>query len=247
MRGRPGLLTGREVPLMVVCWWASGLACALPASASSPGRASADAEQAPDRVVAEVVAPPEPDRAEYHRLSLELEALVARNAWAGVERTFQELLATGVTPSYGDWMRGAESARLEGDVQEVYARLLAAKDRSEENRTAVEWLWELDKAYGSVFLACDPGSNLVLASDVVPFDPGARRAIEYAQAQVRDRCLFQGRLPEGTYRFYTHTVDVRPKVQSVYVDLRGTEIPRSERRDLKRAHEEQAAAVAADP
>ncbi len=221
---------------MVVCWWASALAQAAPVAGPRPVSAE----------VAEI-APPEPDRAEYHRLSHELEALVARNAWAGVERTFQELLATGMSPSYGDWMRGAESARLRGDIQEVYVRLLAARDLADDDRTAVEWLWELDRAYGKVSLACDPGSNLVLTSDVAPFDPDRARAIEFAQARIREDCLFAGRLPEGTYRFYTHTIEVRPKVQSIYVDLRGTEIPRSERRHLKRAHEEQAAAVEDGP
>ncbi|MCB9685220.1 MAG: hypothetical protein H6738_06635 [Alphaproteobacteria bacterium] len=209
---------------MSLCWWVAG-ALAGPAAP---------------------VVEPEPDPAEYRRLSVELEALAARNAWAGVERTFQELLATGVEPSYGDWMRGAESARLSGDIQEVYLRLMSAKDRSDDNRTAVDWLWDLDHRYGTVFLACDAGSNIVLEAEQIPFDPDQARAIAFAQERVRTSCLYQGRLPGGVYHFYTHTIEVEPLLQSTYVDLRGTSIPRSRRRELKRAWAEQDQAATSD-
>lgn len=185
------------------------------------------------------VVEPEPDPAEYRRLSQELEALATRNAWVGVERTFQELLATGVEPSYADWMNGAQSARRTGDLQEVYLRLSAARDRSEDNREAQDWLWSLDHTYGTVFLACDPGSNIVLQPEVTPFDPDQARVIAFAQEKIRSGCLFQGRLPGGRYHFYTHTIDVEPLLQSTYVDLRGTSIPRSARRELKRAWADQ--------
>ena len=68
-----------------------------------------------------------PDRAEYNRLTQELELMAGKRAWSGAERVFQSLVDTGAAPSFEDWMRGAHAARALGDLTSVHARLLAAK------------------------------------------------------------------------------------------------------------------------
>ena len=181
------------------------------------------------------VAPVVPDPAEYTRLSQELEALTSKNAWAGVERTFQELLATGVEPSHLDWYRGAQSARMVGDIGGARARLERAKGQGKgDERSIIDLMWAIDTRYGRVFLACDPGSYITLRSEAMPFDPDLRRSIEFAQARIREECFFDGMLPAGRYTFFEHTVDVVPKVMDARVDLRGIEIDRKKRKALRK-------------
>lgn len=174
-----------------------------------------------------------PDTAEYNRLTQELERLSARNAWVGVERTFRELVATGVPPSYDDWYRGAQSARALGDIAGAYERAKNAA-RIQGEHAIVDWLASIDAQFGKAFLACDEGSHITLRTDALPFDPDQRRAIEFAQAEIRERCLFEGRLPAGTYDFFGQELEVMPRVQEVRVDLRGVEIDRKTKKALRK-------------
>lgn len=192
-------------------------------------------------------APVAPDLAEYERLTQELESLASKNAWTGVERTFQELVATGVAPSTADWLRGAEAARAVGDIGTVYQRVREARKLEPDNRMIVEWLYDMDQRFGHVVLACDPGSLLQLRVEALPFDPEAQRAIRFAQEQIRDACWFDGRLPEGTYKFYEKEIHVVPQVQTVRLDLRGLEIPKTIRKYLKAEWEKTLAAEAGAP
>jgi hypothetical protein len=194
-----------------------------------------------------VPASPVPNVAEYERLTQELEVLASKNAWSGVERTFQELLATGVPPSAADWLRGAESARVVGDIGTVYLRVREARKVEPDNRMIVEWLYAMDQQFGQVVLACDLGSLIQLRCDAMPFDPEAQRAIRFAQQQIRDTCWFDGRLPEGNYRFYEKEIQVVPQVQTVRLDLRGLEIPRPIRKYLKEEWDKTLAAEAVTP
>jgi hypothetical protein len=181
------------------------------------------------------LAPVVSDPAEYTRLTQELEALTSKNAWAGVERTFQELLATGVSPSHLDWYRGAQSARIIGDTGEARARLEHAKGLGAgDERAIIELMWDIDLRYGRVFLACDPGSYITLQSEAMPFDPDLRRSIEFAQGRVREECRFEGLLPAGVYTFYEERVEVRPKVMDVRLDLRGVDIERKKKKALRK-------------
>ncbi len=175
-----------------------------------------------------------PDQAEYNRLTQELELLAAKSAWAGAERAFRALQATGVPASFDDLLRGAHAARALGDITSVRARLVAAKDLREE-REVLDWLWALDNAFGQVWLACDPGSYIALEPEVVPFDPDQKRAIEFAQAEIARGCAYDGLLPQGTYRFFTQELKVMPRVQTVRVDIRGIEIDRKTRKKLEKA------------
>ena len=54
---------------------------------------------------------------EHNRLSVELQTLAQRGAWAGVERTFLRLVSTGIEPDFDDWVVGAASARARGDMK----------------------------------------------------------------------------------------------------------------------------------
>lgn len=155
--------------------------------------------------------------AEYVRLSQELEKLASRNAWPGVERTYTDLVATGVSPSFDDHMYGAHSARELGDISAAHTRLLAA-NAIKEDKQVLDWLWEIDSTYGQVFLAADPGAT-ELKAEVMPFEPDQAHAVEFAAAKIAETGMFEGYLPQGKYTFGDFEVNIQPR-QSPRVDLR---------------------------
>jgi hypothetical protein len=169
-------------------------------------------------------APSQKDQAEFVRLTEEVEKLAHRNAWAGVERTFLQLLETGITPSFDAWVSGAHASRAIGDVGACRTRLSAANELTED-REIVDWLWTIDAEYGKVFLACDQGKNPAsLDITTMPFNPDHQRAVEFAKAQVAEGCYLDGYLPQGVYTFKTESIEdeikVIPRIQTVRMDLR---------------------------
>lgn len=172
------------------------------------------------------------ERSEYNRLTQELELLAIKRAWTGAERTFRALLATGAQPSASDWLRGAHAARAVGDLLATRERLVAAKQVGAAP-AALEWLAAIDDEYGRVQLACDPGSKIRLVPEAMPLDPDQRRAVEHAVRRIEESCSFDGLLPGGRYQFYTHAFRVIPRVQTVWVDLRGARIDRKLIRSLQ--------------
>src|SRR5262249_23099901 len=158
-----------------------------------------------------------------------IERLAAKNAWVGVERTFEELLHTGVPPSWDDWWRGAQAARATGDIAAARERLRSA-NAIREDRAVIDTLWEIDSKFGAVTLSCDPGSYLELQTASSPFDPDLLRAIEFAEAAIHDRCSFNGLLPIGQYAFYDRVLDVTARQDTLVIDLRGLPIDRRTRK-----------------
>ena len=162
---------------------------------------------------------------EHNRLSVELQTLAQRGAWAGVERTFLRLVSTGIEPDFDDWVVGAASARARGDMKATKLRLYEASKLGED-RTVSDGLWELRQNYADVSLRCssrllkkkDPPS---LEVEVMPFDPVQVAAIAYAKASISEDCTFDGLLPRGTYSFMDRSFTVRPNIETVSLDLRG--------------------------
>jgi hypothetical protein len=169
---------------------------------------------------------------EYNRLSEEIGRLAAKSAWTGVERTFEELLRTGVDPSWDDWWLGAQAARATGDLGAARERLRAA-NAIREDRVIIDTLWDIDHKFGAVALSCDPGSYVTLTRRIAPFDPDLLRAIEFAEAAIHDRCAFDGLLPAGSYTFYDRELEVVAGETAPPIDLRGLEIDRRTRKELK--------------
>lgn len=176
---------------------------------------------------------PDPvERSEYNRLTQELELLAAKRAWVGAERIFQALLSTGADPSFADWLRGAHAARAAGDLLSTRQRLASAQ-QVRHDPAVQEWIIAIDNDYGRVRLACDPGSRIQLLPEALPLDPDQRRAVERAVAQIHEGCAFDGLLPRGSYRFYTQSFRVIPRVQTVWLDLRGARIDRKLLKELQ--------------
>lgn len=213
------------------CWLSLAIAQPQPELSAPevlPRDASADLAALSERSTG----PGSDARGEYNRLSEEMETLVSKNAWVGVERTFQQLVATGVPLTFEDWVRGADAARAVGDVAAVRQRLLSALALREDRRV-LDWLWDLDQRYGAVLLQCDRGAQLVLEPQVAALDPDVRRAIALARQRVHDACYFQGLLPVGSYTLHETSFEVQPGRAVLTIDLRGLRLDRETRRRLK--------------
>lgn len=136
---------------------------------------------------------------EYKRLSHEMDRLAKRTAWAGVERTFSRMLETGIEPTFEDLETAAHAAQALGNIEAALSRLQrAAKIR--EDKDLFDWVWAIQRAYGTVLLAGDPG-KVTLEPKVMPFDPTQAKVVAYAQQSIVETGVFEGMLPVGEYTF----------------------------------------------
>jgi hypothetical protein len=147
----------------------------------------------------------EVEEAEHRRIREEMKRLASRNAWAGVERNFQELLAlqakSDVEISYEEWRLGAQAAQNLGDMQALRDRLAQAV-RIEGKEEDIAWLEQIDKNFGSANLrSVDKDSVPTLTIAAMPFAADQRAALEYAQKQLAEKRAFRGLLPPGDYTF----------------------------------------------
>ena len=192
------------------------------------------------------------DQAEAIRLSQELEKLSNRNAWAGVERTYQLLVKTPGPLAREDHTRGAQAAQALGKMAEARERLQLANKFGEDS-DIMDWLWDIDSNYGRVFLAGDEG-EISLVCNQMPFNPVQAKAVQHAIATIENTGLFEGLLPQGEYVLKTphssmcatppvdgacaQPVHVMPRIQNVRIDLRTAQgIKRAEKKRKKEQRE----------
>lgn len=171
------------------------------------------------------VVSPAAQAAEVQRLTDEIIKLAHRNAWPGVERTYERLET--ISKSMGDeafdllpnagtiHMQGAEASRMLGRTLLSQTRLLRGK-RSLENRVGgtkdptlaeiLDSLEAIEKTYGAVTIAPRSGSTskkerkqLQLIPIVQPFAPDQQKSIEVAALVIKDTGSFTGLLPAGNY------------------------------------------------
>jgi len=144
--------------------------------------------------------PPDPAvvAAEHQRLSGEIQQLARRQAWAGLEQRFTELVELGIAPGFDDLVYGAHAARGLGNAQGASDRLRqAARIRSTPEIKA--WLADLATGYGHVVLSSANRRPAALVPEVLPFAPDQRAAVEFAIATFAEQGRFDGLLPVGTY------------------------------------------------
>lgn len=196
--------------------------CALLSSASLASNEVEFAEV--DATAAEVA------ESEYRRLHEELDRLAKRNAWPGVERTFQKMLATGVEPQFEDLKVAAHAAQASGDIAAARDRLAKASGLKED-KEILDWLWSIDSQYGPVFFAGNPG-DVALEPKVMPFDPIQAKAVQHAAKQVEETGIFEGLLPKGDYTFGGAELEVGSSVKRV--DLRDDSGVRKSRRKKRK-------------
>ena len=134
------------------------------------------------------------DRAEVRRLSEELQKLARREAWRGVERFYQSILATPGNPSFDDHVAAAHAAASRGEFEAVRFRLVAAHNLAED-REVIEWMWFIDNSFGEVDVLA--AGDRMLRVERLPFDRSKVAAVEFAQEAIQEAGRFSGLLPEG--------------------------------------------------
>ena len=162
-------------------------------------------------------------QAEHVRLSETMQKLASRNAWEGVERTYQELGALGIPLTDGDHYLAAQAAWSLGDVDAVRLRLeqtLALRDDQEIK----QWLAEIHNHYSTAQLTST--GSLEIAE--VPFAADQRAAVDYASAQLQSTGHFSGMLPNGNYTLGEHAFELFPGCPDVVIGASRSR-PRRER------------------
>ncbi|MDG1481945.1 MAG: hypothetical protein P8R54_20305 [Myxococcota bacterium] len=141
--------------------------------------------------------------AEQERLQKELQTLISREAWDGVERIYQQLIeleSSGVMVTYAEHMLGAQAAQQRGDVVATRVRLEAALAQWSTD-LARNWLADINTNFGQVTITPLRGRAAVAISvDDMPFEQERRLAIDFAQQQLDSEQSFEGYLPTGRYR-----------------------------------------------
>ncbi len=138
------------------------------------------------------------DDAERLRLEDEGRKLAGRNAWAGVERAYEGLVATRCPLGFDQHFLGAQSARYLGKTLEVSDRLRAAAALDPRPDLDTE-LSALDENYGRVELKGDARHPPSLTRAAMPFAPDQRKSIEWATQVIVNTGSFRGMLPLGDY------------------------------------------------
>lgn len=159
-------------------------------------------------LVAPTAASAQDPSAELRRLEGEIRALAQKNAWSGVDRTYQAMVALDIPLPGADHALAAQAAIADGDALLALLRLqrvvqapevpddaadAAARD---EARSALE---RLSTRYGPVSLSVGTGRDPSLVRPEPPFAPDERVAIQRATERLAADRLFRGLLPVGRY------------------------------------------------
>ncbi|MFT5684920.1 MAG: hypothetical protein ACI8RZ_005865 [Myxococcota bacterium] len=141
--------------------------------------------------------------AEQERLQKELQTLVSREAWEGVERVYQQLIeleSSGVMVTYAEHILGAQAAQQRGDVVSTRRRLEEALAQWSTD-LARNWLADINANFGQVTITLPQRTRapVPIDADDMPFEPERRFAIEFAQQRLDADRSFEGYLPIGSY------------------------------------------------
>lgn len=164
--------------------------------------------------------------AEKYRLEEEMKKLAKRNAWAGVERAYEQLLELNIDLPFEDHMTGAQSARFLGKTHQVYMRLERAK-AIDPQPDVVQELESIDASYGRIEIVGNIRKRIPLERATMPFNPDQRKSIEYAMSVVEETGSFKGMLPSGPYKVGAQefTVEPGPEWQKLEVQTKGVKAP----------------------
>ncbi|MFT4979782.1 MAG: hypothetical protein ACI8S6_005694 [Myxococcota bacterium] len=158
----------------------------------------------------------EREEAEHTRLTEEMSRLAGRNAWRGVENSYQkmvELERKGVTLVFQDHFMAAQAASNLGDITATHARAGRAREVAaspEERQQAAGWMADIEASYGPVVLRVPPRYADAVTFDVatMPFNPEHRAVYQKARAAIMSGEGYQGLLPLGQYAFGDQSFEI---------------------------------------
>ena len=156
--------------------------------------------------------------AEYLRLSDRLSRMARKGQWAGADRIYRKIQALGVSLSFRDLVVGAQVERNAGNIQATYECLREAA-KIEGTREVIDWLVALDGQTGEVHLSLGQSSFQELSTSQPAFLPEHQQAVAFAQAALKERGVFIGRLPVGAYTLGQRSFEVVSGEKVVLEDL----------------------------
>ena len=157
-------------------------------------------------------------KAELVRLQFEIDKLTRRNAWKGVERTYNAMLDLELELRPVDHMAGEYAARNRGDINIAYARLQEAipsgsnlENEAEPNlREAILRKTSIETRYGLVKLEVQQGRIPALVRFEWPFARDERVCIETSRTTLGEERKYEGFLPIGKYMIDGKFFEVSP-------------------------------------
>ena len=147
--------------------------------------------------------------AESNRLIREMESLASRNAWQGVERTYQRLLDSQATITASTHILAGDASISLGDTWEAYQRYFRAL-QIDDTAAAGQHLRQIRNNFGRVEILRKNKASVNLTAAKSSFQPDVRKSIEHAVHELDETGGFNGMLPVGTYEVNGQTITVAP-------------------------------------
>jgi hypothetical protein len=161
-----------------------------------------------------------PETTEVQELRSELERFARRNAWAGVEETYQRLVTLGPEAvGVEQHMLGYRAAEQLGLTADAVDRLKAAL-AIEPTGEAGEALARIERTFGTVHVRGSWRRRPMLVRERLPFAPDQRASIDHARSVVAETGSFRGWLPEGEYLVGDQAFEVVAGAAELVVDVR---------------------------
>lgn len=149
------------------------------------------------------------DQAERIRLTDEIENLVPKNAWTGVERKYEALMKARCEVDPDTHNAGAKAAEFLGKTYEMYERLRQATG-TDEDELVQQNIAGIEKNYGKVEIRGSARKRAALVRPQMPFPPDQVKSIKYAQKVMEGTGSFKGMLPAGDYQVADQAFTVTP-------------------------------------
>lgn len=154
--------------------------------------------------------------AEVDRLQHELDRLIAKGAWRGVERTYGKLVGLQPEQPARVHVAGGDAARQRGDATLAQRRYLKAA-RLDPEAPDNNVLAQYRTGYGVLEVRRVEASCIRLTPAQAPFDPTHAAAIRHAGEALSEQGAFRGLVPVGDYTVGSNAVTVVPGMKPVVV------------------------------
>lgn len=168
-------------------------------------------------------------KAEYKRLSQEMERHASRQRWEKAERVFGEIQSLNVDINYDDWILAAGVTQELGVIADTRTYLRNAFELRSTQQVK-EWKKLIEDQYGDVVLEVKSNDVFNFSPKFQTSDPVKRTAIARAKEELDDNRSFSGMLPVGVYHFVGEDFEVQSGLEIV----RSLD-PRQRKKGLKKA------------
>jgi hypothetical protein len=136
--------------------------------------------------------------AKVRQIRDEMNRFAGKNAWNGVDRKYQQVIALTPNVSLELHRLGAQAARMLGKTYEMYTRLENIT-QLESDTTVQQEISALESSYGRVRILGNIRWTVVLSRPSMPFLPDQKSSVKYAIDELANTGSFEGMIPVGKY------------------------------------------------